>query len=108
MYSVIKCSLYSRGYNSEKSLKEPRMCTVYVKVHHKTYGRLGGNFLQLLTLATDGDEWSASCPLLLYSRYPLNRGLGGPMIWSGCFGKQLNILLLSGIEPKLLVMQLVA
>jgi hypothetical protein len=35
-------------------------------------------------------------------RYPLNRELGGPRGQSGHFGKEINLLLLLGIEPRFL------
>ena len=45
-------------------------------------GGPGGKVCSFLTLGFDGDELSAS------PWYPLNRSLGGPQTYFGCFGAQ--------------------
>jgi hypothetical protein len=58
----------------------------------------------LLISALDGCEWAASCPCPFTHPgkrlwYPLDRRLGGPQRWSGCYREEKNISL-PGIKTK--------
>jgi hypothetical protein len=48
-----------------------------------------------LTLALDGSDWLASCPVALYlgkrPRYLLERRLSGFQGWSECYGEENNL-----------------
>jgi hypothetical protein len=60
-------------------------------------------FHSSLTLALHGGEQTTShlghFILKQVPQYPLNRWLGGPQGWSGCFGEEKVLLALLGFEP---------
>jgi len=72
-----------------------------------------GTALNNLHLSTRSSRAVGSTPRPCYqrgkrTRYPLNKGLGGPRNWSGSTGKQKHLLPLPRIKPYSLVIQPVA
>jgi len=75
-----------------------------IKYHTmKTYGGVEVQLHSFITLALDGDEWSAWCPnhftLQKRSWYPFHRRLAGHQSLSGCSGWEKKSLPLPGIKP---------
>jgi hypothetical protein len=68
----------------------------------------GGQLYAYLTLAVNGDGWSASYPNWFHhsgknSQYPLDRRLDGPHSHSRCYEGKRNLLTLLGIKSPFLI-----
>jgi hypothetical protein len=79
----------------------PDKCLAHVILHLKALMRI------FLTWALDGGEWSASCRGRFNpgenARHPLYRMRGGPMSRSERYGEEKDLLPVSGIQSRLLV-----